>query len=286
MSGNPRRREVRAHAVFFSRCQCSAAGCARQQPKQASALWACVSAVAIPVIRGRSRMPRVTAWNGYARARAEALSIRISSISGYYMSEKTSLSHLLANVEAARRVGAPLISQGCFEPDPSRVAELLRDYARAADDAGVRIALEFMPMSSLKTIADAQRVIADSGARNVGLLIDSPHLARSAPAARTCVRSTPDASISRNSVMRPPCGRPKRPCSDVGPHVRGRWGARSERACGSLVAGRGDRVGNASSLPTPRCQEANARDVQRRRPWPSSYRTSAEVVSLARTSGR
>lgn len=147
------------------------------------------------------------------RARAEALSIRISSISGYYMSEKTSLSHLLANVEAARRVGAPLISQGCFEPDPSRVAELLRDYARAADDAGVRIALEFMPMSSLKTIADAQRVIADSGARNVGLLIDSLHLARSAPAARTCVRSTPDASISRNSVMRPPCGRPKRPCS-------------------------------------------------------------------------
>lgn len=113
------------------------------------------------------------------RARAEALSVRISSISGYYISEKTRLSHLLANAEAARRVGAPLISQGCFEPDLSRMARLLRDYARAAADDGVRIALEFMPMSSLKTIADAQRVIAESGARNAGLLIDSLHLARS-----------------------------------------------------------------------------------------------------------
>jgi sugar phosphate isomerase/epimerase len=43
----------------------------------------------------------------------------------------------------------------------------------------VRIALEFMPMSTLKSIADTQRVIADSGGRNVGLLIDSLHLARS-----------------------------------------------------------------------------------------------------------
>lgn len=113
------------------------------------------------------------------RAQAEALSIRISSICGYYISEKTSLSHLFANVEAARRTGAPLISQGCFEPDLARVGGLLRDYGRAAADAGVRIAIEFMPMSALKTIADAQRVIADSGTRNVGLLIDSLHLARS-----------------------------------------------------------------------------------------------------------
>lgn len=113
------------------------------------------------------------------RAQAEALSVRVSSISGYYISEKTNLSHLLSNVEAARRLGAPLISQGCFEPDLARVGELLRDYARTAADAGVRIALEFMPMSTLKSIADTQRVIADSGGRNVGLLIDSLHLARS-----------------------------------------------------------------------------------------------------------
>ena len=44
-----------------------------------------------------------------------------------------------------------------------------------------------MPMSALKTIGDAHRVIADSDARNVGLLIDSLHLARSgADVAEVC----------------------------------------------------------------------------------------------------
>ncbi|MDA7419201.1 TIM barrel protein [Xenophilus arseniciresistens] len=113
------------------------------------------------------------------RARAEALSVRISSICGYYLSAQTTPAHLLANVEAARRLGAPLIAQGCFEPDLARVADLLRGYAQAAAQAGVRIALEFMPMSSLRNIGEAQRVIAQSGAGNVGLLIDSLHLARS-----------------------------------------------------------------------------------------------------------
>ena len=107
-----------------------------------------------------------------------ALGVRISSISGYYISERTQAADLLANVEAARRTGARLILRGCFEPDLARVTGLLRGYARAASDAGVRIALEFMPMSTLKSIADAQRVIEGSGAMNAGLLVDALHLAR------------------------------------------------------------------------------------------------------------
>lgn len=116
---------------------------------------------------------------GMVAQRARELGVRVSSISGYYLSERTGPEHLLANVEAARLADAPLIAQGCFEPDLDRAASLLHGYARAAADAGLRIALEFMPMSSLKTIADAQRVIADSRARNVGLLVDALHLVRS-----------------------------------------------------------------------------------------------------------
>lgn len=114
------------------------------------------------------------------REHAGALGVRISSISGYYISPATEAQHLLRNVEAARRVGAPLIMQGCFEPDLARVARLLAGYARAAADAGVRIAIEFMPMSALKNMPDTLDVIEQSGAAdNVGLLIDALHLARS-----------------------------------------------------------------------------------------------------------
>jgi len=128
------------------------------------------------------------------RETAQELRVRISSISGYYISDKTRIEHLLCNVEAARRVGAPLIAQGCFEPDPRRAASLLRDYAQAAQDAGIRIAIEFMPMSSLRSITDVQRIVSASGSGNVGLLIDALHLARSG-AGGDDVRQLDPASI-------------------------------------------------------------------------------------------
>ena len=112
MSGNPRRREVRALTLGFLSLGANAA----PLDVLSAAAEAGFGAVGLRV-SGRNPgdpWPQPNAEGDgleRIRARAEALSIRISSISGYYMSEKTSLSHLLANVEAARRVGAPLISQ-------------------------------------------------------------------------------------------------------------------------------------------------------------------------------
>ena len=128
------------------------------------------------------------------RASAAARGVRISSISGWYITPRTTKDHLMANVRAARELGAPLIAQGCFDPDMARVGGLLRDYAHAAAGAGLRIALEFMPMSELKNLAQAQEAITRSGATNVGLLIDSLHLARSGAGAKDVAALDP-ASI-------------------------------------------------------------------------------------------
>lgn len=117
-------------------------------------------------------------------AEAAGRGVRVSSVSGYYLSAQAQPAHLQANVDAARAVGAPLIAQGCFDPDLERTARLLREYAAAADAVGLRIALEFMPMSTLRTLDEALQVIGRSGARNVGLLVDSLHLARSGAGAR------------------------------------------------------------------------------------------------------
>lgn len=119
--------------------------------------------------------------HAFARIRAAAAdaNVRISSISGFFMAPGTRSEHLLANVRAARELGTELISQGCFDPDRERVVAMLRDYAAAALESGLRIALEFMPMSELKDIDQALDVIDRAGTDNVGLLIDSLHLARS-----------------------------------------------------------------------------------------------------------
>ena len=118
------------------------------------------------------------------RRMAAQRGVRLSSISGYYISPQVKLEHLLANVNAAQAVGAPLILQACFDGDMPRVGALVRDYAAAAREAGVRIALEFMPMSELKTLAQTVELIAASGAGNVGILVDALHLARSGATAR------------------------------------------------------------------------------------------------------
>jgi len=127
------------------------------------------------------------------REAAAEKNVRISSISGYYLSPQVRASHLQANVAAARAVGAPMILQGCFDADHARVASLLRDYAAAASDAGIRIALEFMPMSELKTIEQTLALIEASGAANVGLLIDTLHLARSGATAADVAALDPAA---------------------------------------------------------------------------------------------
>ena len=122
---------------------------------------------------------------------ARALGVRPSSISGFYMAAQTEMPHLLANVEAARRIGAPLISQGCFEPDRARLRAMLRDYGQAAHEAGLRIALEFMPMSDLKTLPETLELIAHCGLDNIGLLIDTLHLARSGGTAQDSAATDP-----------------------------------------------------------------------------------------------
>jgi sugar phosphate isomerase/epimerase len=112
------------------------------------------------------------------RETALARGVRISSVSGYYLSPQVQPSHLRANVDAARAVGAPMILQGCFD-DHARMAALLRDYAGAAAGANIRIALEFMPMSGLKNLHQTLALIDACGAPNVGILVDTLHLARS-----------------------------------------------------------------------------------------------------------
>jgi len=125
------------------------------------------------------------------RDAAAVRGLRVSSASGYYITPQSQPEHLRANVEAARRVGARLVVQGCFDPDLARVTRLLAGYADAAADAGVRIGLELMPMSELKNLPAALRLIADAGRSNIGLVIDTLHVARAGATAGDLRRLDP-----------------------------------------------------------------------------------------------
>jgi sugar phosphate isomerase/epimerase len=77
-------------------------------------------------------------------------------------------------------LGARQIDVGLFDDVPDDVVNAgFSRLCRRAADHGLRIGLEFMPYSALKTLKRARQIVADSGADNAGLILDAWHWHRS-----------------------------------------------------------------------------------------------------------
>ncbi|OPG07547.1 sugar phosphate isomerase/epimerase [Microbispora sp. GKU 823] len=70
----------------------------------------------------------------------------------------------------------------------------------------MRIAVEFMPFSEIRTLADAWRLVADSGAPNAGVLLDSWHHRRSGGSTAGLAAVPPDRvfSVQLNDALPTP----------------------------------------------------------------------------------
>jgi len=79
--------------------------------------------------------------------------------------------------------GASLQARGvlviCNDPEEDRLVERFAAVCEAAGARGLRACLEFMIFSSVKTLADAQRVLNRAGHPAGAILIDALHLQRS-----------------------------------------------------------------------------------------------------------
>jgi sugar phosphate isomerase/epimerase len=73
-------------------------------------------------------------------------------------------------------LGADQIDVGLFDHVPDDLVDVAfrRLCARAADH-GLKVALEFMPYSALRTLQRARQIVSDSGAPNAGLILDTWH---------------------------------------------------------------------------------------------------------------
>ncbi|MGI4814359.1 MAG: sugar phosphate isomerase/epimerase family protein [Janthinobacterium lividum] len=107
------------------------------------------------------------------------LGMRLSNLSAYYLDGNTRAQDYQPVFEIAQQLGAPLMVQGCFDPDRARLVDTLRQQCQLANRYGIRIGIEFMPASPLKTLDQALSVVREVAAPNLGLVIDALHLARS-----------------------------------------------------------------------------------------------------------
>ena len=82
-------------------------------------------------------------------------------------------------VDAALELGARnVLAISSFE-EPDRTAERLAALCRRAAPGGVRVCLEFMRFTAVRTLADALDVVGRVGEPNAGILVDQLHVHRS-----------------------------------------------------------------------------------------------------------
>ena len=113
------------------------------------------------------------------KKRAADQGLLLSNISAYHFYPDVSLDDLARVMDTVIDLGSKIVVANSYDPDEGAYVEKLRRYCEHGRAAGVRVAVEFMKYSAVRSIHDAKRVIERVGAPNLGYLIDPLHLARS-----------------------------------------------------------------------------------------------------------
>lgn len=104
--------------------------------------------------------------------------VTLFSATGIWLVPEFSLDAALPALEIAARLGASHFLAVGNDPDEGRMTANLARLAEAAGSHRLHLALELMPYTAVNSLAKAHRMVAATGARNLGLLIDALHLAR------------------------------------------------------------------------------------------------------------
>jgi sugar phosphate isomerase/epimerase len=113
------------------------------------------------------------------RSLAADLGIALSNVSAYQFYPDVTWEQVAPAVQTTQALGIRTIVANGFDPVMDRFVPLFARYCSAAADAGIAVALEFLPYSGVRTLDAALEVLERSGAANAGVLLDALHLDRS-----------------------------------------------------------------------------------------------------------
>lgn len=130
-------------------------------------------------------------------------------------------------LEAGARLGAQYVLLMSAEPLEARTLERFVDLCERAQQFNLHVCLENAVYTGVKTVADAARVVKQSGCANASILVDALHFSRSggAPADLASI----DASLFKYAQI----------CDAVAEHPRDAEGLIREARTGRLWPGEG-----------------------------------------------
>jgi sugar phosphate isomerase/epimerase len=112
-------------------------------------------------------------------ARLDASSITVADLEVVAFRPETDVAGFSAFFETGARLGAKNILVAGYDPDLGRFADRFAKFCEAAAKHDLTADLEFMPWTSVPDLHTADRIVAQSGQPNAGVLVDALHFDRS-----------------------------------------------------------------------------------------------------------
>ncbi len=137
-----------------------------------------------PLVRSESELPEL-------RAILNGEGLAVTEIEVLLIGPDTDVAASRPMLAMAAALGARHLVTCIADPDPARAADRLAQADALARDHGLRIELEFVPYTELKTIEAAAALIDRAGLADPGILVDALHLARSGGDVAAVTRQAP-----------------------------------------------------------------------------------------------
>ena len=113
------------------------------------------------------------------RTRAAERGVTIHNASIQHLYPDVELRDIERALDVAADIGALLVLVSCYDPDRVRIVDRIAAMADAAAPRGLRLFIEFVPFSEVRSLPEALSIVRDVDRRNLGITVDPLHLARS-----------------------------------------------------------------------------------------------------------
>jgi sugar phosphate isomerase/epimerase len=128
---------------------------------------------------------------GEIRKRIDDGGLRLSNITAYHLFPDVTFEHMQAVIDTTAELGSKILLAHSYVPPGPQIVGLFARYSEYAAQAGIRIAVEFMKYSEIRTIEDATAWLEAAAAPNAGYLLDPLHIDRSGGNAASIRRIDP-----------------------------------------------------------------------------------------------
>ena len=105
--------------------------------------------------------------------------VRVLDVEAIWLTAESDVATLEPALDTAVELGAGYVIVVGNDPARGRLAGNVSRLCAAASLRGLRVMLEFIPYSHIRSLAQAVALLADVGPANAGVLVDALHLSRS-----------------------------------------------------------------------------------------------------------